>query len=66
MRDVQIATFYQPQQTHREVSGSFSKSPSKPELLLKLFDELGASSVINRLQFPAFDRSDFLFAQGPN
>lgn len=59
-----VAVFYDTRQICRDVetSGSVSKSPLKPELVLSQLERLGISEALNIRSFNPFDRQDFLEA----
>jgi acetoin utilization deacetylase AcuC-like enzyme len=60
-RSPHIATFYDPKQVCRDVaaSGSISKSPLKPELVLSRLNDLGISDAFEVRSFPPFNKEDF-------
>lgn len=65
MRQSKIKTFYTPQQVCRVriESGSFSKSPLKPMLLMAHLHENGFHEVLDICSdFPPFNKADFLKA----
>jgi acetoin utilization deacetylase AcuC-like enzyme len=63
-RDSRVAIFYDERQICRDVatSGSVSKSPLKPELVLSELERLGVREALDLRTFPPFQRSDFLEA----